>query len=402
MISDLYPPVAFGGYERQCAALVEGLRKRHEVTVLTSDRNSDRAPGSEFGVRRDLSYVAPLKREALKAPVKAAHAARLTRDILHDLRPDVVYVANCVGAPQAAPCTAMNAGYPVVFRLAELWYAATLLRGDRFLRHLHGRERGPRRAWAAAVRAVNRHPALRLAPDRPARVAISWCSNDLRARASVAPTMHPVLERTIYPGSAQGKVFMNLPRRPSARATIAYLGRVTVAKGAELACRALAVLRSAHGIDAQLLVAGHCAPAMRRRLEGLARELGVARDLRLLGPLDTAAIGELLQEAHAVVIPSVQHEAFGNVCIEAGLARVPIVASRIGGIPEALRDGEDALLFDPPDHEECAQALAATVNDPSRTETRVRNAYSRMQAFTVERYVAASEELLENAAVALG
>ena len=37
MITDLFPPVAFGGYERTCAALVEGLRERHAVTVLTSD-----------------------------------------------------------------------------------------------------------------------------------------------------------------------------------------------------------------------------------------------------------------------------------------------------------------------------------------------------------------------------
>lgn len=78
----------------------------------------------------------------------------------------------------------MNAGYPLVFRLAELWYAATLLRGDRFLRHLHPGDRGPRRAWAALMRGMNHHPALRLAPEQPVRVAISWCSDDLRARWS--------------------------------------------------------------------------------------------------------------------------------------------------------------------------------------------------------------------------
>lgn len=401
VISDLYPPVAFGGYERQCAALVNGLRERHDVVVLTSNRDLDRA-GTEKYVRRDLPYLGPARRQAPLAPLAAIRAAQVTRDVLAHLRPDIVYVANCVGVPQAAPCVAMNAGYRLVFRLAELWYAANLLHGDRFLRHLQAKDRAPRRAWATLMRGINHHPALRLAPEQPVRVAISWCSDDLRERAGTHRYLRPVLERTIYPCSAEGAAaFARLPRRPRDRVIVAYVGRVTVAKGAELACRALAQLRSTHGIDADLLLAGPCTLRMRRRMETLARDLGVAQHLRLLGPLDTAAVGELLQQAHVVVIPSVEHEAFGTVCIEAGLARAPIVASRVGGIPEALRGGEDALLFEPGDAEQCAAALATTICDPSPTERRVHSAFSRMQSFTVERYVKASEMLLEEAAVAL-
>ena len=400
VISDLYPPVAFGGYERQCAALVKGLRERHDVIVLTSNRDRDRA-GTEQDVRRDLPYLGPARRQAVLAPLAAIRAAQVTREMLAHLRPDIVYVANCAGVPQAAPCVAMNAGYRLVFRLAELWYAANLLHGDRFLRHLHAEDRAPRRAWGTLMRGINHHPALRLAPEQPVRVAISWCSDDLCERAGPHRSLRPVLERTIYPCSAEGAAFARLPRRPHDRVVVAYVGRVTVAKGAELACRALAQLRSTHGIDAELLLAGPCTPRMRRRMETLARDLGVGQHLRLLGPLDTAAVGELLQQAHAIVIPSVEHEAFGTVCLEAALARAPIVASRVGGIPEALRSGEDALLFEPGHAEQCAAALATTIRNPSLTERRVHSAFLHAQEFTVERYVKASETLLQQAAVAL-
>jgi glycogen(starch) synthase len=56
VITDLYPPIAFGGYERTCAELVDGLRERHEVTVLTSDLRRNAAPELAW-VRRDLPHL---------------------------------------------------------------------------------------------------------------------------------------------------------------------------------------------------------------------------------------------------------------------------------------------------------------------------------------------------------
>jgi glycosyltransferase involved in cell wall biosynthesis len=102
-----------------------------------------------------------------------------------------------------------------------------------------------------------------------------------------------------------------------------------------------------------------------------------------------------------VVIPSVAHEAFGRVCVEAALARVPVVASRIGGIPEALRDREHALLFEPGDADACAAALAETLGDGPAAQARAARAYDHVQQFSVERFVAAEEAFLEEASARL-
>jgi glycosyltransferase involved in cell wall biosynthesis len=398
VITDLYPPVAFGGYERMCEELVDGLRERHEVMVLTSELGRDTAPRSP-SIRRELPYMRSQRRDVPRVPMAAVRASQVTRRTLAEVRPELVYVSNCLAVPQAAPWTAAQAGVPAVYRLSELWFASALYRGDRFVGHLFPGQRGIHRPWSWLVRAVNRHSALRLDAGRLGPAAISWCSDDLRARVTLSPAIRPMLERTIHSGTDR---FATLPRRPSTVPTIAYVGRVTTAKGAEVALRALAALRAGPAADARLVLAGPCEPAMARRLRRLVCKLRIAESVELAGPLETEALGRLLQRANAVVIPTVAHEAFGRVCIEAALARVPVVASRLGGIPEALRHGEHALLFPPGDAEACAAALAATLNEPDATEARVRRAFVHARQFSAERFVAASEAFLQESAETLG
>jgi glycosyltransferase involved in cell wall biosynthesis len=396
VITDLFPPVAFGGYERTCAVLVDGLRERHAVTVLTSDLRHASVPEQPW-IRRELMYLGPRRRDALRVPLAAARAAALTRSVIADVRPDIVYVWNCLGISQAAPCAALESGVPVAYRLSELWFASSLYRGDRFVGHLNGSRRALHRPWGWLVRAANRHPALRMDTTRPVPAAVSWCSDDLRGRVALPACVRPVLERTIHSGVRLAA----LPRRPSPRTQIAYLGRVTVAKGAEVAVRAVATLRAAHGIEAELVLAGPCEAAMARRIRRLARQLGIEHRVELAGPLDGDAVAVLLQRTRAVVVPTIAHEAFGRVCVEAALARVPVVASRIGGIPEALHDREHALLFEPGDVAGCAAALAETLRDRPAAKARAARAFEHAQQFSVERFVAAEEAFLQEAGARL-
>src|SRR5947209_4958163 len=101
VLSDLYPPVAFGGYELECAALVDRLRERHEVTVLTTDLRAGEQP-AEAGVLRELPFMGGRLRPALTAPAAALRAARVTRAALERTRPELVYVSNGAALPQTA------------------------------------------------------------------------------------------------------------------------------------------------------------------------------------------------------------------------------------------------------------------------------------------------------------
>lgn len=397
VVSDLFPPVAFGGYDLECAALVERLRDHHDVVVLTSDLRRDHAP-ADPGVLRVLPFLGAGRRRAVVgAPSAAVRAAQTTRRVVEDVRPELVYVSSGLAIPQAAIAIAGSSGAPLVCRFSELWFAGTFLSGDRFLRHLRGGESGARAAWGAVARAVNRHPALRLVARPHLPAAISWASEALRQAAGTPPCLEPTLERVIHPATERNVYFAKLERRPAPTTAIAYVGRVTTAKGAEVACRALCALRDRHGVRARLIFAGHCALPMRRRLLELARGLDLDGDVVLAGALDRDALGAVLACAHAIVVPTVAFEAFSLVCVEAALARAPVVASRIGGIPEVLTDGDHALLFTTGDPEACATALATTLSDGAATAARVTRAFERAHRFTLDSYLDASEGLIADA-----
>ena len=400
VISDLYPPVAFGGYESETAALVDGLRERHDVVVLTSDRDRASAP-QEPHVRRDLPYVGPRRREVLRAPVAAARAARVARAAMAEFRPELVYVANSVAIPQSAPLVAASSGLPVVYRLSELFMASSLYSGDRFLRTLFPGQTGARAALAPLMRLANRHPALRLDPAARSRAAISWASNALREHVTLPASIEPVLERTIHPATTQEAAFAALERTPSERPTVLFLGRMTTAKGIEVAYRSLARVREHHDLDARLVVVGTATDEMNALLTDLAAALGVADAVETLGRLETDELAGVLASAGVLVLPTVEWDVFPLVLIEAGLARVPIVAARIGGVPEAVEDGRHALLFEPGDVAACADAIAAVLADPAAAEERAGRAYERMRELSVERYREQSEGFITEAAEAL-
>ena len=98
--STLYPPIAYGGYERECAIVVQRLREEHEVLVLTGAGGGDEVP-DEPGVRRELTVLTPDQRGSLRALPASIAAARSARRALA-FRPDLVYAWNGSSIPQAA------------------------------------------------------------------------------------------------------------------------------------------------------------------------------------------------------------------------------------------------------------------------------------------------------------
>jgi len=100
----------------------------------------------------------------------------------------------------------------------------------------------------------------------------------------------------------------------------------------------------------------------RGRVETLAREAGVAEHVEILGELDD--VRGLLSVADAFLLPSAQ-ESFGLAALEAMACGVPVVASRVGGLPEVITDGLTGYLRDPDDHAGMAAAVLDLLDDPS-------------------------------------
>ncbi len=153
------------------------------------------------------------------------------------------------------------------------------------------------------------------------------------------------------------------PARPDSIRTIGVVGRLSPRKGQDIAIRAVAGLLG-RGLDLELVLVGDCFPGY-EWYEGQLREAASAHPgrIRLLGY--RADAWEVYRGLDLVLVPS-RLEPFGNVAVEAALAARPVIAAKVGGLPEIVRDGRTGILVEPDDPEAFAAAIESLVEQPAR------------------------------------
>jgi glycosyltransferase involved in cell wall biosynthesis len=127
--------------------------------------------------------------------------------------------------------------------------------------------------------------------------------------------------------------------------------------------------------DVHLAIAGR--GGEEERLRGLARKLKLENRCHLLGVRDD--VQRLLQSADVFAQPSLS-EGLPLSVLEAMGAALPVVASRVGGIPEAVAEGQTGLLVDPKDPDGLANALGRILADPALSVSLGIAANSRAEA----------------------
>lgn len=128
-----------------------------------------------------------------------------------------------------------------------------------------------------------------------------------------------------------------------------YAGRLSTEKGVEHAARA------AELAGVELTVAGEGPTGAQLR--------GACTEAKFVGRLDAEETAALIGDARAVVVPSVWFENAPMIILEAMAVGVPVIASRIGGIPEQIADGRDGLLVAPGDVGGIADAMRRLEED---------------------------------------
>jgi len=201
---------------------------------------------------------------------------------------------------------------------------------------------------------------------RPIRLAASW-ADDVEVAVSefMLSTMragpHAGLTRRIYNG-VDPRSFAPAEGGGGSDAglvTIGSVGRLRPGKGMDCLIRAFAQLRTQ--LPARLVLAGD-GPA-RARLELLVRELGLQEDVEFLGWVMDVA--EHWRGCDIAVFPPDRWpEPFGLAALEAMACGKPVVASRIGALPEIVVDGDTGHFVSPGDVDELAAALARYAADP--------------------------------------
>ncbi|MDB6121299.1 MAG: hypothetical protein JWQ71_292 [Pedosphaera sp.] len=162
------------------------------------------------------------------------------------------------------------------------------------------------------------------------------------------------------------------------------VGRLFPSKGQDVLIRALAILKTqVPFIHVDFVGEGPSLAAFQQ----LARDLDVDKQCTFVGRLDHGEVLKKMAASAATVVPS-RNEAFGLVNIESMAMGTPVVASRVGGIIEIVRDGVDGFLVAQDDPKILAEKLSALLLEPGLRQQMSLNARERfLSTFEQQRLV---------------
>jgi glycosyltransferase involved in cell wall biosynthesis len=170
------------------------------------------------------------------------------------------------------------------------------------------------------------------------------------------------------------------------RAGVLFVGRLTPHKGIDVLLRALPP-------DARLTVVGtegHDPRPPERDYPKLLRALAAERPVEFLGAIDDDELASRYRAAAVLVIPSVERTCYGRlvavsellglVALEAMASGTPVIASRVGGLPEIVEDGITGYLVPPGDVAALRGRIADVLGHPGTAARLGSNARKRVVA----------------------
>lgn len=328
----------------------------HEVTCFTrsNDEMDEHRLSDRLRVVWDMAY--------------SRRTVRDLSEIVRRVRPDVAHFHNTFPLISASGYEACVAeGIPIVqtihnFRL--VCGAATHFRDG---------------ATCEKCTAGNPWPAVRHACYRGSRMASLAVASMLHQTQRARTRWDPVDRYlALTPFAARRLVAAGIPRSrvtvkpnfvevcedsghaPARNERFVFVGRLSEEKGVRFLLHAW---RELHQVPLSIVGEG----PLRLELEAYAREH--ALPVHFAGLLDRTAVRNLVRSSCAVVVPSLCFE--GGVplsLLEAMAVRTPIIASRLGGVPELVTDGIDGLLFEPGDPGQLVTQVRRLISDPVMRE----------------------------------
>jgi glycogen(starch) synthase len=322
---------SIGGLEVFSTRLLTALREcGHQILVVTARADRDLPDVDEYqGIpihrfdfldflsTRDLARIFEIRRQV--AALKRSFPPDIVHAKMPSMAPTTLFHLETADAPAAPMLVTLQGALNAAAACPETLHGALVRRAN----------------WVTAVSAATLAGARALVPEIADRSSVIYNSLD-------APPLFP-----------------SPPSREAPR--VLCVGRLTREKGFDLALAAFAAL-SPRFPEACLIMAGD--GAERRALEATAAQLGLADRVRFVGWVEPERVPDLMNTASVVVVPS-REEAFGIVALEAAAMARPVVATRVGGLPEVVVHGQTGLLVEPENPDVLGGALAWLLEHPA-------------------------------------
>jgi glycosyltransferase involved in cell wall biosynthesis len=306
--------------------LLSALERLHPELRLHIVVLRKQFPRSSSFTRRNVTFHLVHTPGGLRAPSLFWLDTLLIRRVLRRVKPDLVHAW---GAEQGAALIAKRLGYPAVVTVQGLY------------------------TWCAEVGPVSRYERLAAWVERRSYPHVPLLTTESTFSANYIQK-HFQPKRLEQIEHAPDPVFHAVVRQPRlAPRRFLFIGRFEPRKGADVLLRALDAVKAE--MDFELLIVG---PAVGPLYEQLQREISpeLWRRITFKNNLTAAEVAREMAEATLLIYPTLV-DVSPNTVKEAVVAGLPVVASRVGGIPDYVVPGENGLLFAPGNLEECVRAI---------------------------------------------
>ena len=391
-----YPPTFKAGAELRAQRTARGLVARGaDVRVLCVE--STRAKGHATGEEDREEDGAQVRRlyldlDAVPDPFKWSYdnprIGAATARIIEEWKPSILHLYSGYLTSSSVIRAATAQNVPTVVSLTDYWWLChrtTLVRSngtrcdgptpDRCAgcyREGRRRHRVASKLWPAGAQMVWRltdtlQGAASLTNRQQDRAdTLKDALHDVSAM--IAPSQH-LADRYIENGVDGTKIHVwrqgvdarPLPSVPSPDLRVGYLGQVKRHKGVHTLLDAWALLRGNRGRQLVLYGSADGEPAYGLQIERMLEQLpGAVWN----GHFEASELWRVLANLDVLVIPSRWAENSPNVILEAQAAGVPVIGTRLGGIPELVEHNRNGLLFTVDDAKDLASQLQRTLDEP--------------------------------------
>jgi glycosyltransferase involved in cell wall biosynthesis len=357
-----YPPTGVAGVERLSAQTAEELARRgHQVTVLTRDPSETPAT---LALRREIRDGVPVVSIVgggstfERFPGHEPTLERIFERMLVEVSPDVVLATHLMHHSPGYVQLAHRWGTPVVLELHDFFALCPRIHlrrrsgelcdgpegGSACACHCFGDQADAALRWALRSRsfadAVRAADEVLVPSQLVADAFASMRGQDrpIQIVDNAVPALGPVL---------RSEPVAHAPLR------LASIGVTVEHKGFQVVVEAL---RLASLPKSSYTVLGVALPPLSTELQETADRVP-GLELRLGNGFVPAHLPALLADADVLVVPSIVAETYSIVAREAFACGLPVIASRIGALPAAIRHGQNGWLFEPGDAADLALLL---------------------------------------------
>ncbi len=372
LVSHGYPPFGIAGVERVAEQSATALAARgHEVTVLT--RRPTAAPPALMLERTEQDGVSVIRAVGGDSsfgryPGREDALEGIFGRVLVETLPDVVVLSHLLHHSAGYVRLAHAWRIPVVLELHDFYAACPLAH----LQRVSGERCGGPEGGAAC--ATHCFPGQDDAHARWALRALEFAEAVRTADVVVAPSrfvagyfgpVRGAATPIVVVGNGFSLPAARVPRPArSGPLHLASIGVVIEHKGAHVVVDAL---RRARIGPVRYTLFGSVVGAYAQELRKAAADVP-GLELRMYGSFSPAELPALLGDVDVAVVPSVVWETYSIAAREALACGIPVLASRLGALPEAIRDGINGALFTAGDAGELGKLIAGLHADRSRVD----------------------------------